>query len=271
VTINREGLADQPWPYEKRPGSVRVLLLGGQIADGLGVARRDRLSVRLAHLADQTRGARLAVVNALVPGYGPAEALRWLERRGLRYSPDVVVLVLDPSRDLDPDREGVRTLAADVAPASGLLPFSGIAQWITGRPGVMPRHPVALAHPSPLDGAASASDPAAAHARTRRDVAALAETARHSGAGFAVLIAPPCPPVAYAANLCAELGGDVPCTDLGATFEGLRRDAKRPLELCIDPLGRWGRDAHFLASHSLWDLLAQSKLWPETVVRGYRL
>jgi len=274
VTINHEGLADQPRPFEKRPGSVRVLLLGGQLADGLGVARRDRLSVRLAHLADQTRGARLSVVNALVPGYGPPEALRWLERRGLRYEPDVVVLVLDPSRDAEPQRGSIRTLDADIAPASGLVPLSAIAQWVAGRPGVMPRHPVAFVPPATRAvgrGQADASGRATAHARTQREIASLAETAQRAGAGFAVLIAPPCPSVAYEPDLCAALAGDVPCTDLGATFDGLRRDAKRPLELCIDPLGRWGRDGHFLASHALWDLLAQAKLWPETVVRGYRL
>src|SRR5262245_52333611 len=54
-SVNRHGLPDQSWPYEKRPGEVRVLLLGNHLADGAGVARNDRLSVRLSHLADEIR------------------------------------------------------------------------------------------------------------------------------------------------------------------------------------------------------------------------
>lgn len=58
VAINEQGLHDQPWPYAKPAGEVRVLLLGNEVADGVGIARADRLSVRLAHLTDRTRGAR---------------------------------------------------------------------------------------------------------------------------------------------------------------------------------------------------------------------
>jgi len=82
VSINAQGLHDQAWPYEKRPGEVRLLLLGDEVADGIGIARADRLSVRLAHLTDRRRGARVAAINATIPGYGPAESLRFLERRG---------------------------------------------------------------------------------------------------------------------------------------------------------------------------------------------
>lgn len=274
VAINAQGLADQPWPYEKRTGDVRVLLLGNHLADGLGVAREDRLSVRIAHLADQTRGRRLSVVNATIPGYATGNQLLWLEKRGLRYSPDVVVLVLDPTRDLAANLRPPtpRPAELDLAPASGLLALSGAARWLAGHPGVTPASPVSVDEPRPI---ANADETERALEATRRQIARLAETSRAAGASFAVLVAPPCPvPTADPTDgqsLCDAISDIAPCSDPSPTFDGLRSTATRPLELCHDSLGRWGRDAHFLASHALWDLLIRAELWPDGVVRGHRL
>jgi len=269
-STNAEGLADQAWPYEKRPGDVRVLLLGNHVADGLGIAREDRLSVRVAHLADQTRGARVSVVNAAIPGYATREQLRWLERRGLRYAPDVVVLVLDPTRDLAANLHPppVRPIEPDLAPASGLLGLSGAARWLAGHPGALPDRPVAIGSPPALAGA---EEKARALGETLVLLRRLSETSRAAGARFAVLVAPPCPATEADHTLCDEIDEIAPCIDPTPTFDGLRRTATKPLELCIDPLGRWGRDGHFLASHALWDLLVRAGVWPDGVVRGHRL
>ncbi len=270
LATNAEGLADQPWPLEKRPGDVRVLLLGNHVVDGLGVAREDRLSVRIAHLADQVRGARLSVVNAAIPGYATANQLTWLEKRGLRYRPDVVVLVLDPARDLAANLQTppVEVVERDLPPASGLLAASGALRWLARRPAVTTRPSVKIGEPPPLAGA---DTQARALARTRDLVARLAEVSRSAGASFGILVAPPCPSEQPTANICEALEGVAPCIDPTATFEGLRASADKPLELCLDPLGRWGRDGHFLASHALWDLFTRAGLWPRGVVRGHRL
>lgn len=270
VSTNAAGLADQHWPHEKRPGDVRVLLLGNHVADGLGIAREDRLSVRIAHLADQTRGSRLSVVNATIPGYATAEQLRWLERRGLQYDPDVVVLVLDPTRDPAANLRGVapRDVEANLAPASGLLALSGAARWLGGHHGVTPPKPVVVDAPAPLT---SAAERKAGWDATRKLVRELSATAAGAGARFAVLAAPSCPPRPSDADTCQELEGVAPCIDPTATFDGLRETSTKPLELCLDALGRWGRDGHFLASHALWDLLLRAKVFPDGVVRGHRL
>ena len=181
LSINAEGLADQAWPHEKRPGDVRVLLLGNHMADGLGVAREDRLSVRVAHLADAARGARVSVVNAAIPGYATAEQLRWLEKRGLRYSPDVVVLVLDPQRDLASNLhpEPPSFAAANVAPASGLLAISGVARWFAGRPSVQSQVGVGIPRPPELRGSGQRRQ---ALEETAKLVRALAAQAGRAGA-----------------------------------------------------------------------------------------
>lgn len=270
VATNAAGLADQHWPHEKRPGDVRVLVLGGQIADGLGIAREDRLSVRIAHLADQTRGSRLSVVNATIPGYATAQQLRWLEKRGLAYDPDVVVLVLDPARDLAANLRGAspREVEPNLPPASGLLALSGAARWLSGHHGVSPRAPVEIDEPRPLE---TDRERRQAWEETRRLVRRLAETSRAAGAGFAVLVAPSCPASRATADACTEIESIAPCIDPSATFDGLRKTSAKPLELCLDSLGRWGRDSHFLASHALWDLLIRAGVWPDGVVRGHRL
>ncbi len=267
---NAAGLADQHWPHEKRPGDVRVLLLGNHLADGLGVAREDRLSVRIAHLADQTRGSRLSVVNATIPGYATAQQIQWLEKRGLAYDPDVVVLVLDPSRDLAANLGPPRTRAIEpnLPPASGLLALSGAARWLAGHHGVTPETPIAIDAPPPLETEAQRTR---AMAETRRLIARLAQTSHDAGARFAVLVAPPCSARPNDQALCSSIEDIAPCIDPTETFESLRRSTTRPLELCLDALGRWGRDSHFLASHALWDLLIRDGVWPDGVVRGHRL
>lgn len=270
VSTNAAGLADQHWPHEKRPGDVRVLLLGNHVADGLGLAREDRLSVRIAHLADQTRGSRLSVVNATIPGYATGQQLRWLEKRGLAYDPDVVVLVLDPTRDLAANRQepSIRSVEANLPPASGLLALSGAARWLGRHHGISPDGPVEIDEPEPLRDDA---DRQAAWAKTRELVRRLSETSKEAGARFAVLVAPSCPPRTVEAESCAELEDIAPCIDPSPTFDGLRRTTTRPLELCTHVPGRWGRDGHFLASHALWDLLIRAGVWPDGVVRGHRL
>lgn len=265
VTINREGLHDQEWPRDKRPGEARVLLLGGALADGVGVARGDRLSVRLAHLADQRRGERVSVINAQIPGYGPERQLAWLEARGLAWSPDVVVLVLDPIRT--PVEDATLGLAESLPPASGLLPLAGIHSATEASCEEAPAAVRLVARPLPLP----AGEEQAARTRMLNGIRRLADRAREAGAGFAVLVAPPCPDTAVPAGLCEEIEEIAPCADVGPSFASIRADKSKPAELCIDALGRWGRDGHFLASHTLWDLIARAGLWPDGVVRGYRL
>lgn len=272
VAINDEGLHDQPWPYAKPAGEVRVLLLGDEVADGVGLARADRLSVRLAHLTDRTRGARVAAINATVPGYGPAESLRFLERRGLRYAPDVVVLLLDPERDLAAtlDPPEVQAIAADIPPASGLLALSASARWLAGLPATAPARAIRIAEPDPIG---SDADRARARADLLRTVARMADASRAAGARFAVAVAPRCPLPAppAAGELCDAVEAIAPCVDLGPVFADLAATKPGPSELCLPGQPRWGRDAHFLASHKIWDTLGARQLWPATVVRGHRL
>jgi len=270
VAINAQGLHDQPWPYEKRPGEVRVLLLGDEVSDGVGVERGDRLSVRIAHLSDRSRGARVAAINAAIPGYGPAEALRFLERRGLRYAPDVVVLLVDREHDLAAtlDPPEAQVLAADIPPASGLLGLSGAARWLARRPARTPASAVRIVAPEPIT---TAADTERARGRLLELIERMARTSHAAGASFAVAIAPRCPVTPSDVDLCSDVERVAPCVDLGPVFAEHERNTAGRNELCIPDQPRWGRDGHFLASHKIWDTLAARQLWPASVVGGDRL
>ena len=270
VATNEHGLADQAWPLKPRPGEVRVLLLGNEVVDGLAVAREDRLSVRIAHLADAVRGARVSVINAAIPGYSTSENLRWLERRGRLFEPDVVLLALDPAAESARSASGSLSQAEwpeateAFAPASGLLGMSGLARRIAGGRRALAPSGVEVAQRS---GRREGTDLPAMRSRVER----LARVSRQMGASFAVIVAPGCPLVHMEADLCRELSDTAPCLDLENRFTSVQKMTDRPLELCLEGRARWGRDAHFLASHAVWDLLTEAGVWPDGVIRGHRL
>jgi hypothetical protein len=277
VTINQRGLADLERPYAKGAGEVRVILLGNQLADGLTAERDDRLANRLSNMADRRRGARLAVINAAIEGYATGDELRWLREEGIRYSPDVVVLIVDADRDLRASLSPVaaRPVPPAFPPPSGLMRWSGFARWFAGRPSALPSSPVEIGEP-PATGSTEAWRTALA-----ASVDLVAETAavsRSAGSGFAVLVGKGCGGTATTpgaaggdgpsgTEVCAALGDSVPCRALDAAFAGVLEPGRQ----CVDGGRRWSRDALFLASHVVWDLLASSKLWPESVVKGWRL
>ena len=88
VTMNDKGLRDEEHPYEKPEGAYRVALLGDSIAWGWGVD--DGLA--FADLVEERLGPDVEVINLGVPGYSTDQHLWTLERDGLRYDPDLVLL-----------------------------------------------------------------------------------------------------------------------------------------------------------------------------------
>jgi hypothetical protein len=267
LSVNSRGLADLERPYAKRPGEVRLLLLGNQLIDGITMAHDDRLANRLSSMADRRRGARLTVVNGAIDGYATREELRWLREEGVRYSPDVVVLVVDTGRDLRAtvSPPGVRSVPAGFPPHSFLLDVSGFARWLAGRPAVRPADPVEIGEPRPL---LTAEESRTALLRNRELVAEIAAASRAAGSGFAVVAGRGCEDSGPSGTeFCTGLSGTTPCRSLDEALDHLGESGRR----CVDGGRRWSRDALFLASHTIWNLLAEAGLWPSSVVKGWRL
>lgn len=83
-------------PYEKPAGTLRVVLLGDSFVDGYTEELGDRVSEVLQR--DLTAdGLAVEVVPMGTGGYATDQEYMWLMREGLRYDPDVVVLVFHPN------------------------------------------------------------------------------------------------------------------------------------------------------------------------------
>ena len=99
VSINRQGLRDQDYPFE-RSTAPRLLVIGDSLAWGFGVDRNEIFTERIEASLPQTE-----VINAAVSGYSTDQELLWLEKEGVRYRPDLV-LVLVSGNDIPMNMKG---------------------------------------------------------------------------------------------------------------------------------------------------------------------
>ena len=89
VKINEHGLRDRDYTYEKPVNNKRIVVLGDSFVWGYGV-NGDK--VFTGRIAAELEG--VDVINAGVTAYGTAQELLWLEREGVKYHPDLVIVVL---------------------------------------------------------------------------------------------------------------------------------------------------------------------------------
>lgn len=93
VHINERGFRGPVVPYERTPGTRRVLYLGDSVTFGYRVARWEDT---FPHVADSIVAVRDSIpvetVNLAVEGYSQWQQAIVLEKEGARYRPDLVVL-----------------------------------------------------------------------------------------------------------------------------------------------------------------------------------
>lgn len=95
TTVNGRGYRGREVPLNRIPGRTRIVMLGDSITFGYGVRDDETFSAVL-----EAMDPRLEVVNLGVQGYGTDQELLKLEREGLAYAPDVVVLNVCLANDL---------------------------------------------------------------------------------------------------------------------------------------------------------------------------
>ncbi len=100
LTINSKGLRDREYPYQKPPGTMRILVLGDSFAWGYGVADDQVFSEVLEAKFEQT-GANIEVLNGGVSGWGTDQEYLFLVDEGIKYAPDLVVLAIYVVNDVD--------------------------------------------------------------------------------------------------------------------------------------------------------------------------
>jgi hypothetical protein len=94
IQYNSRGLRGSERPYAKPPGTYRIVVLGDSFIEGYSVAERDRVTEQLEEILNGAGGPRRVEAIALgTAGYSTDQELLWLESEGVKYEPDLVVLM----------------------------------------------------------------------------------------------------------------------------------------------------------------------------------
>ncbi len=89
VDHNELGLRDASYPLVRTAGKQRLLVVGDSFAWGYGVERNERFSELI-----EARQPGWEIINAGVSGYGTDQQYLYLLHQGLKFSPDIVLVLL---------------------------------------------------------------------------------------------------------------------------------------------------------------------------------
>jgi lysophospholipase L1-like esterase len=110
-TIGQSGMRGAD-PQPRKPPTVRILVLGDSQAWGFGVTDEETFATRLeTRLTDAYPEFDIQVLNAGVPGYGTADQLAFLQSRGARLEPDLVIVQFLSVNDLQENHTPARAWA----------------------------------------------------------------------------------------------------------------------------------------------------------------
>lgn len=92
--FNSHGFRDHEYAYARKPaGITRVLMLGDSFVVGLEVALHETFAKRLEQkLRDQLPERNIEVLGIATNGWSTEQELLFLEKHGLLYDPDLVIL-----------------------------------------------------------------------------------------------------------------------------------------------------------------------------------
>ena len=108
VTLGPHGLRGRE-PGPRAPSTFRIVSLGDSFTFGLGVGDEEAYPRLLeSRLQRRFPGVAIEVVNAGVPGYGTADALRLLESHIDRLDPDLVTVQFLAENDFNDNRRPAR-------------------------------------------------------------------------------------------------------------------------------------------------------------------
>jgi GDSL-like Lipase/Acylhydrolase family len=94
LEYNSRGIRGPERAYEKPPGTYRIVMLGDSFIEGYSVPREERVAEVLEGLlAARDPSRRYEVIALGTAGYSTDQELLWLESEGLRYRPDLVVVM----------------------------------------------------------------------------------------------------------------------------------------------------------------------------------
>ncbi len=113
VTTNSAGFRDREHAIQKRPGTLRIAVLGDSFAEAAQVKLADTFwSVMERELGSCAawKNRPVEVLNFGISGYGTAQELQMLRHHVWQYKPDIVLLAFLPGNDV---RNNSRALEPD--------------------------------------------------------------------------------------------------------------------------------------------------------------
>jgi lysophospholipase L1-like esterase len=93
VTKNSNELRDREFAIPKPPDTYRVLVLGDSFTWGVGLDIEETIPKQLEAALRTTTASTIEVINAAVPGMNTVNELAMLKEHGLKYEPDMILLV----------------------------------------------------------------------------------------------------------------------------------------------------------------------------------
>lgn len=89
---NSLGFRDKERSFEKSQGTFRIVVLGSSIGMGAGVAQEETYPAVLERLLNERGPRPYEVINLSMAGYNVDRMAETLERFGLRYQPDLILV-----------------------------------------------------------------------------------------------------------------------------------------------------------------------------------
>ncbi len=101
VQINSNGLNDLERSYKKPQDTYRILMLGDSFTEGISVPIPQGFPQVLETCLDSHYEQSIEVINSGTAYYATAEELFFLEKEGIHYEPDLVLLAFYIGNDID--------------------------------------------------------------------------------------------------------------------------------------------------------------------------
>jgi lysophospholipase L1-like esterase len=90
ITINSRGMRDREYALAKEKNKKRIVVLGDSFTSGFGVPDNATFTKVMETILEN----HTEVLNFGVNGYGPTQELLTLQTKAIKYSPDLVIMVI---------------------------------------------------------------------------------------------------------------------------------------------------------------------------------